>query len=29
MESTQVHHRDAWNKGRLVRPEGTFKLKEM
>jgi hypothetical protein len=29
MESTQVHHHDAWNKGKLVGQKATFKLKEM
>jgi integrase len=28
MESTQVHHRDAWNKGKLVGQKAPFKLKE-
>ena len=29
MESTQVHHHDAWNKGKLVGQKAPFKLKEI
>ena len=29
MESTQVRHHDAWNKGKLVGQKAPFKLKEI
>ena len=29
MESTQVHHYGAWNKGKLVGQKAPFKLKEI
>jgi hypothetical protein len=29
MESTQVRHHDAWNKGKLVGQKAQFKLKEI
>jgi hypothetical protein len=29
MESTQVRHQDAWNKGKLVGQKAPFKLKEV
>jgi integrase len=29
MESTRVHHYDAWNKSKLVGPKAPFKLKEI
>jgi len=29
MESTQIRHHDAWNKGKLVAQKAPFKLKEI
>jgi hypothetical protein len=29
MESTQIRHHDAWNKGKLVGQKAPFKLKEI
>jgi hypothetical protein len=29
MESTQVHHHQVWNKGKLVGQKAPFKLKEI